>query len=144
MRDPVSRCGKLEACATFTCTEWLGAALIRLAQRQIPSRRSYDDAGRLRVITDATDFEGIANAALNQLRQYGCKSVAVTVRLLDVLARVGPRLVRQRDREILLGHARAIRDDGLASKPNERDEEDVRKFYEKAAAALRPQSPDQA
>ena len=103
----------------ITCIEWLGAALIQMAERNIPSRWRYDEDGKLRVITDATDFEGIAASALNQVRQYGCSSVAVTVRLLDVLARIGPHLVRENDRVVLLTHARSLRDDGLADK--ERD-----------------------
>ena len=99
----------------ITCIEWLGAALIEMAGREIPSRWRYDDEGKLRVITDATDFEGIANSALNQVRQYGCRSMAVTVRLLDVLSRIGPHLVRANNRAVLLAHARAVRDDSLAA-----------------------------
>jgi uncharacterized membrane protein len=121
----------------ITCSEWLGAGLIRVAQRKIPSRWRYDATGHLRIITDATSFAGIANAALNQLRQYGRSSVAVTVRLLDVLARVGPHLVRQNDREVLLQHARAIRDDGVAAATNEHDQRDIETIFATAENCLR-------
>ncbi len=120
----------------ITCLEWLGAALIQMAGREIPSRWCYDDAGKLRVITGATDFEGIANSALKQVRQYGCSSVAVTVRFLDVLARVGPHLVREHDRTVLLEHARAVREDGVAASPNERDKRDIENNFEIARRAL--------
>jgi uncharacterized membrane protein len=120
----------------MTCIEWLGAALIQVVGREIPSRWCYDERGKLRVITDATDFEGIANSALNQVRQYGCKSVAVTVRLLDVLARIGPRLVRVSDRAVLLAHARAVRSDGLAACANERDKHDIEEMFAGAEQEL--------
>jgi uncharacterized membrane protein len=121
----------------ITCSEWLGAALIQIANRKIPSRWNYDQAGHLRVVTGAADFEGIANSALNQVRQYGASSVAVTVRLLDILSRIGPRLVRPGDRDVLLAHARAIRHDGLATATNERDQQDIERMFAAAEASLR-------
>lgn len=120
----------------IACIEWLGASLIRVAERRMPSRWRYDEKGQLRIITDATDFEGIANATFNQLRQYGCKSVAVTIRLLEVLARVGPHLVRQDDRAILSGHARKVCDDGLAAATNENDRREIEQARVAALAAL--------
>ena len=120
----------------ITCIEWLGAALIQMAGRKISSRWCYDDEGKVRVVTDATDFEGIADAALNQVRQYGCRSVAVTVRLLEVLARIGPRLLRKKDRTVLLAHARAVRDDGLAACANEGDQRDIEGMFAGAERAL--------
>ena len=124
----------------ISCIEWLGAALIQMAQRKIPSHWRYDEDGKLRVITDATDFEGIAASALNQVRQYGCSSVAVTVRLLDVLARIGPHLVRPNDRAVLLAHARAVREDGVAAAPNERDKRDIEENFARARHALMVES----
>jgi uncharacterized membrane protein len=113
----------------ITCIEWLGAALIQMVGREIPSRWCYDEGGKLRVITDATDFEGITNSALNQVRQYGCRSVAVTIRLLDVLARIGPHLVRASDRAVLLAHARLVRNDALAACANQRDKRDIEEMF---------------
>jgi uncharacterized membrane protein len=121
----------------ISCIEWLGDALIRIAGREIPSRWRYDSEGKLRIVTDATDFAGIARAALSQIRQYGTRSVAVTVRLLEVLTRVGPHLVRQNDRRILLDHAQWIRDDGVARAENTNDQQDIDERYRTAMAALR-------
>jgi len=113
-----------------TCLEWLGAALIQLAQRKMPSRWVYDQGGQLRVVTSATDFEGVAGAALNQVRQYGASSVSVTVRMLDVLSRVAPHLVRPGDQTVLLRHARAMRDDGLTVARNADDRSEIVARYE--------------
>ncbi|MEO8043518.1 MAG: DUF2254 domain-containing protein [Spartobacteria bacterium] len=122
----------------ITCIEWLGASLIRVAERRMPSRWRYDKKGQLRIITDVTDFEGIANAALNQLRQYGCKSVAVTIRLLEVLTRIGPHIVRPGDWRTLLEHAGKLRDDGVGAAVNEQDRQQIEKTFARTRAALTP------
>src|SRR4029079_15468901 len=66
----------------ITCLKWFGVALIRVGGRRIPSPYRYDKEGHLRVVTETTDFAGLAAAALNQIRQYGRGSIAVVVRLL--------------------------------------------------------------
>ena len=98
----------------ISCLEWIGVALIKVGQRKIPSACHYDEESHLRLVTDVTDFAGIAAAALNQIRQYGCDSMAVVTRMLDVLARVGVELKQEEDRRVLFGHAQAMREDGLA------------------------------
>ncbi len=93
---------------TMTCLDWLGAALSRVAGRRIPARHRYDEAGRLRVIAPGTDFSAMADAAFNQIRQYGRGSVSVLLRLLDTLAAVGEHVHRPGDRECLRRHARQV------------------------------------
>ncbi len=83
-----------------------------------------------------TGYAGIAAAALNQIRQYGRGSVGVVIRLLDMLTRVAAELQKAEDREVLLGHARAIRDDGVAAAKNERDQRDIEEAFEKARRVL--------
>lgn len=120
----------------IVCVEWLGAGLIRVVGRRMPSRMRCDDEGELRIITDATDFDGIANAAFNQLRQYGCKSVAVTIRLLEVIERIAPHIVRPRDREILSAHAARVRDDGVNSADNDADRQQIERSCAETIRAL--------
>ncbi len=120
----------------MSCIEWLGVALIKVGRRQIPSALHYDEENHLRLVTNVTDYAGIAAAALNQIRQYGRSSVGVVARLLDMLARVATELPKAEDREVLLGHARAIRDDGVAAAKNERDQRDIEEVFEKARLAL--------
>ena len=120
----------------ITCIEWLGVALIRVGSRQIPSPHLHDAGGQLRLVTDTTSFAGIAAASLNQIRQNGCKTVAVVVRLLDVIARVAVQLPRTEDRVTMLGHAEAVRDDGLAATANERDRQDIEEHFAVARRAL--------
>ncbi|MGI8955639.1 MAG: DUF2254 domain-containing protein [Chthoniobacterales bacterium] len=120
----------------MTCLEWLGAALIQVGGRRIPSRYLYDEAGELRVVADTTDFAGIAASALNQIRQYGASSVGVVVLMLDMLARVAAELPRAEDRETLLGHAERIHHDGMSAAKNESDRHDIAEGFARAQRAL--------
>ncbi len=120
----------------ITCIEWLGVALIQVGGRRIPSSRQHDEGGQLRLVTKSTDFADIAAAALNQIRQNGAKTVAVVIRLLDMIARVASQLPRAEDRVTLLRHAEAIRDDGLAATANEHDRHDIEDNFALAQRAL--------
>ncbi|HSE87192.1 MAG TPA: DUF2254 domain-containing protein [Candidatus Binatia bacterium] len=94
----------------MTCVDHLGAALCRAAQRRIPSRYRYDTENKLRVIADAVTFEGMVEAAFNQIRQYGKSSVAVSIRLLETLTVIAHCLVRKAHIAALRLQAQTIRD----------------------------------
>ena len=120
----------------MSCIEWIGAALIRIAGRKIPARERYDDEGRLRLVANTTDFGGLADAALNQIRQFGNKSVAVIIRLLDMLANISEQVRRDSDRRVLLSHAQKICSDGIAQTLNEQDKAEIEERFAKAKRAL--------
>lgn len=74
--------------------------------------------------------------AFNQIRQYGRTSVAVTIRLLEVIAHIATRVQRQDDRAALLRHAIMVErgsQDGLSE---EWDRRDVQERYQAALRAL--------
>ncbi|PZR74686.1 MAG: DUF2254 domain-containing protein [Chthoniobacterales bacterium] len=121
----------------MTCIDWLGSALIRVAGRELPSGWRYDDERRLRIIAKTSDFAGMAAAAFNQIRQYGSKSVAVMLRLLETLAKVAPHLRRETDRGVLREHARKIRDDGCAQVKNQSDRAEIEERFAIAERGLR-------
>lgn len=120
--------------SAMTCLDWLGAALSELARRKIPSRHRYDDEGWLRVIADGTDFPEMADAAFNQLRQYGRNSVSVLLRLLDTIAAVAEQARRTEDLTCLCKHADKVLADAREALVNEHDLHEVE---ERHAAALR-------
>lgn len=72
----------------INCVDRLGAALVVLAGREIPSSFRYDDEGRLRLITNASTVAGLVNAAFDQVRQAARNDAAVTIRLLETIAAV--------------------------------------------------------
>ncbi len=113
----------------MTCIEWLGVALLQVSGRKIPAAQRFDAEGKLRVVADVTDFDGIAAACLNQIRQYGCASVAVTIRLLDMLERVGSEMRDEKQRATLAEHARKIRDDGVSHAQNEEDRRAIEELF---------------
>lgn len=119
---------------TMTCLDWLGAALGELAGRKVPSPFRYDGQGRLRVIAKGPDFGGMADAAFNQIRQYGSGSVSVILRLLDTIAAVGERVRRPQDRACLRVHANKAARDARVTLVNESDRREVE---ERHAATLR-------
>lgn len=125
----------------ITCIEWLGAALIRLGDRKFPARFRYDENDELRVIADVTDFAGLAASSLDQTRQYGSSSVSVTLRMLNMLERVGSEIRSPENREVLRGHAQKIRDDGIARAGNAADRAEIEAGFAAAESALREGKP---
>lgn len=91
-----------------TCIDWLSAALSRLARREFPSAARYDGDGRLRVVVYPFTFTGLLSAALNQIRQAGRSNVAVSIRLLEGLAKLGPHVGPETDRAAVAEQARMI------------------------------------
>lgn len=122
--------------SAMTCLDWLGASLSDLARRQIPSRQRYDDQGRLRVITAGTDFPQMADAAFNQIRQYGSNSVSVLLRLLDTIAAVAEQVRRTEDLACLRKHADKVLADAREALVNKHDLHEVEERHATALRAL--------
>jgi uncharacterized membrane protein len=97
----------------LSCVDWLGAGLSELAQKEQPATHHYNEAGQLRMITSVASFEGLADAALNQLRQHSHHDVAVTCRLLEIIARIVNACPDENVRNILTQHAAAIHRNSL-------------------------------
>lgn len=114
----------------MTCIDWLGAALSRLAEKDLPSPYRYDDDGRLRVIVDRPlTYAGLADAALNQIRQYAGDSIAVHMRVLETIAVVIPHAHTAADRRALVRHASLVRRSCQLSRPAPDDWEEVEARY---------------
>lgn len=118
------------------CLDWLGVALCRLAGRVLPSPYRYDDTGKLRVIADPTTFPGVVDAAFHQIRQYSRTSVAVTIRLLETLARVAACVERAEDRAALQRHAILIEAGSREASHQEADQQDIAARYQEVLEAL--------
>jgi uncharacterized membrane protein len=106
----------------LTCVDRLGAALCRLGERTIPSRYRHDERGVLRVVTGEVSFDGVVDAAFDQIRQAARTNVAVTLRLLEVIEVVLQGAQREEDREALLRQATMIwrGADGAMAEPEDR------------------------
>ena len=89
----------------MTCIDWLGEALSRLAESGMPSSERRDADGRVRLLLDPLTFEGMADAALKQIRQAGVSHVAVALRMLDTLQAIAPQLRNRSHAQTLRTHA---------------------------------------
>jgi uncharacterized membrane protein len=110
------------------CVDWLGAALLRLGERERPSPYRCDDEGRLRVIADPVTVTGVVDATFNDIRQNARSSAAVTIRLLETIDAVGAHTSDAEMRSALLRQAVMIERgsrDGLAE-PGDRHDVDER------------------
>lgn len=122
----------------IVCVDRLGSALCRLARRDIPSPYRLDEERRLRLIACPSTFSGIVDSAFNQIRQYASGSVAVTLRLLEVIAVVATTVPLSDDRRLVLRrHADMIaRREGTGALDRQ-DQLDVEARYAAVVDALR-------
>ena len=126
------------------CIDRLGSSLRDLAQRDRSSPYRFDKHGRLRVITPVSTWVGFVDAAFNQVRQYGRESVAVTIRLLEVIALIAPQMTTELQRAPLRRHVEMIHRQARRSIEEEHDLADVERRYETARAALAARGDDEA
>lgn len=124
---------------TIICIDWLGAGLSRLGQRNIPSIYRYGASRKLRVIAPTTTFADLADMSFNQIRQYGHRSVSVTLRMLETMAHVAEHVRRMEDRIVLGQHATLVHDDAMAAIPNARDRARVDELYQRAMTVIQDQ-----
>lgn len=111
------------------CIDRLGAALSRLAQREVPIPYRRNEAGQLRVIGCPVRFPAALDAAFNQIRQYGRAYPSVLIRLLDALAVTASLADRESDRAAILRHADMILRASERHVDEENDRGDVKERY---------------
>ena len=92
------------------CMDWLGAALKRLADRDIPSADRYDEHGTLRVVAEPTTYEEFVSHVFAQLRPYVAADRNATLHALKLIAEVGARVETQERRDALRHQADALLD----------------------------------
>jgi uncharacterized membrane protein len=111
------------------CIDRLGSALAELAGRAIPSPYLHDSEGNLRLVTRSHTYRGLVDTSIDQIRQYGMGSVAVTIRLIEMIEAVLPFALDETRRQPLLRQAAMIHQGGLRSFPEESDREDIHLRY---------------
>ena len=74
--------GVIDTTTAVTCVDYLTAILARIAPRQIPSSRRYEE-GELRVIAKGPSFESLLAESFDQLRSLAKGDVVIMSRMLD-------------------------------------------------------------
>jgi uncharacterized membrane protein len=125
-----------------TCVDRLGSALKQLATRQMPSSYRRDEKGVLRIIAPSSKFPRLLAAAFDQIRQSAASNVAVTIRLLEVIARVGSFAQRRADIDALQQQANMIVSGARRQHFEDGDRHDIEERYAQVEHVLaRPQLP---
>jgi len=97
---------------TFTgvaCVDWLGDALLVLAEKPPLEGNWYDAAGELRVWMPAVRLDRLIRLAFDQIRQASATTPAVLIRQLDIIRRIAPR-VPAGAKQVLADQIDAIRE----------------------------------
>jgi uncharacterized membrane protein len=89
------------------CVDYLTAILARLAPRQIPSSRHYEE-GVLKVLTIGPNFEDLLAASFDQIRSSAKGNVAIMLRILGALQTIAGLTARPGRRQALRDQVRWI------------------------------------
>jgi uncharacterized membrane protein len=107
-----------------------------MAAREDPSPVRRDDAGTVRVVARTYSFRSAVNAAFDQIRQHGRGSLAVTLRLLEVLGDLGGRVRTEGQRESVRRQLELAYEGVQPAIEVAADREDLERRYRRAMAAL--------
>lgn len=69
----------------ISCIDNLTSALCYLTDAEFPPEYYYDEDEELRIVAKPLNFNGIMDAAFNQIRQYGDGNPPVLIRLMEAL-----------------------------------------------------------
>ncbi len=114
----------------IACLDQLSTTLSDIAERTIPLGYHYDPNDQLRIISNVVTFDGLVNVAFNQIRHYGRSDVAVTIRLLEVIAVIIPRTPSGKRAEALLNQVDMIIRGSEEFIFEENDRESIQKRYQ--------------
>ncbi|MDQ3331805.1 MAG: DUF2254 domain-containing protein, partial [Planctomycetota bacterium] len=115
--------------------DYLGAALGRLAGREMPSGLRYDEQNKLRIVAKPATFQSALDASFDQIRQYGRGHADVTIRGLDVLRHVATRATNDDQRRAIRRQAEMFLR-GSEDEPEQNDRDDVRRRFDKVVKTL--------
>ena len=102
-------------------------------QAKFPSKYRFDEEGNLRVIADTLDFEGILDAAFNQIRQFSVGSPAVIIRLMEALTTIHAFTSKVSHKNAVIKHAEMVFSSG---KKNIEEKNDIDDLTERAVKIL--------
>lgn len=109
----------------IACIDNLTATMCYLAEAKFPPTYRSDEAGTLRVIADVLDFEGVLDAAFNQIRQFSAGSTAVIIRMMEALTTIIGFVKRESHRKAVIKHAEMVLRLGKATIHEEHDLADL-------------------
>lgn len=109
----------------IACIDNLTSSIAKLAQINFPSRYRFDQDKKLRVIANPFTFEGIVNAAFNQIRQFSASSPSVIIRLMEAMITLEQFAPNESQKKTILKHAKMILNIGKETITEENDLNDL-------------------
>lgn len=109
----------------IACIDNLTTTICYLAQIEFPSKYRIDNKRELRVIANALDFEGVLDAAFNQIRQFSAGSTAVIIRLMEALLIIHGVATIESDKKAIVKHVKMTLNVGKESIIEKNDLEDL-------------------
>lgn len=92
----------------ISCIDNLTSTMCYLAEAKFPSKYRFDKDDHLRIVTDSLDFEGVLDAAFNQIRQFSKDSPAVIIRLMEALTTIHKFTNKADHQKAVLKHAEMV------------------------------------
>ena len=111
----------------IACINNLTATMCKLAQAEFPSKYRVDEDGELRVIADVLDFEGVLDAAFNQIRQFSVGSTSVIIRLVEALNTIQGFTTQDYRKKVIIKHVEMIMRLGKETIKEKNDLDDLKK-----------------
>jgi uncharacterized membrane protein len=121
----------------ITCIDWFSLSLARLIDCDLPGCIFFDQDQNPRILAKTMDFSGITKAIYTPLRQFAKSEVAVTISLLESLARLAELTLRPDRLQTLAEHGHLIWEGAQGLSLCESDLRDVRQRYKKLQALTR-------
>ncbi len=113
---------------TFTgvaCVDWIGDALLVLADAPPPQHHWSDDKGETRLRVRPLPLARLIKLGFDQIRQAATDNPAVLVRMLDMARRLAPRMPGDEERRALLAEANAIKEAAANATLVQGDRDDI-------------------
>lgn len=115
----------------IACIDNLTATMSYLAQAKFPSKHLFDEEGNLRIIADILEFEGVLDAAFNQIRQFSGGSPAVMIRLMEALITIHGFTNNESHKKSVIRHAEMVLNIGKQTIKEANDLQDLTKRAQK-------------
>jgi uncharacterized membrane protein len=109
----------------MSCIDNLCSTICYLATSKFPSKYHFDEEDKLRLVSNVIDFEGVLDAAFNQIRQFSKGSTAVIIRLMEALIVINQFVKKEAQKKAIVKHAEMVLNTAKGSIEEENDLEDL-------------------
>lgn len=113
----------------INCLDKLTGILGKLSQTDFPSPYRCDEDGELRLILEPLDFEGMTDAAFNQIRQFGASSPSVIIHLMKCLKILYTISANDGNKRTIVIHSQKTMETAESSFVNKQDLSDLTFVY---------------